>query len=114
MKHVGDEELPALLRAIDKYPALDTRIGLKLLSILFSRPSELREAKWEEFDLVKGIWLIPASRMKMKKEHKVPLAKTSLVVTARAKAIDMFIHLFLFPSRSNKGQPKSDRYLWRL
>lgn len=107
MKHVGDEELPALLRAIDKYPALDTRIGLKLLSILFSRPSELREAKWEEFDLVKGIWLIPASRMKMKKEHKVPLARQALLLLQELKQLTCHSP-FLFPSRSNKGQPKSD------
>jgi integrase len=60
MKHVSDEELPALLRAIDKYPASDTRIGLKLLSILFSRPSELREAKWEEFDFGKGYMVNPS------------------------------------------------------
>ncbi|WP_291354373.1 tyrosine-type recombinase/integrase [Acinetobacter sp. UBA3106] len=107
MKHVSDEELPALLRAIDKYPASDTRIGLKLLSILFSRPSELREAKWEEFDLAKGIWLIPASRMKMKKEHKVPLATQALSLLQELKQLTSHSP-FLFPSRSNKGQPKSD------
>lgn len=58
MKHVGDEELPTLLRAINQYPTTDTRIALKLLSMLFSRPSELREATWSEFDLDKRVWLI--------------------------------------------------------
>lgn len=107
MKHVSDDELPALLRAIDKYPASDTRLGLKLLSILFSRPSELREATWEEFDLEEGIWLIPASRMKMGKEHKIPLARQALELLQELKQLTGY-SLYLFPSRSSKNKPKSD------
>lgn len=107
MKHVSDEELPALLRAIDKYPALDTRIGLKLLSILFSRPTELREATWEEFDLLKGVWVIPAERIKMRKEHKVPLPSQAIDLLNQLKVLNGHSP-YLLPSRSNKGQPKSD------
>ena len=107
MKHVSDDELPALLRAIEKYPASDTRLGLKLLSILFSRPSELREATWGEFDLEKGIWLIPASRMKMGKEHKVPLARQALELLRELKLLTSYSP-YLFPSRSSKNKPKSD------
>ncbi|MFH6911271.1 tyrosine-type recombinase/integrase [Acinetobacter sp. AM3-2] len=107
MKHVNDDELPALLRAIDTYPTSDTRIGLKLLSILFSRPSELREATWGEFDLEKGIWLIPASRMKMGKEHKVPLARQALELLRELKLLTSYSP-YLFPSRSSKNKPKSD------
>lgn len=44
MAHVEEKELPQLLRAIDNYPTPDSRIGLKLLVMLFFRPSELREA----------------------------------------------------------------------
>lgn len=107
MKHVSDDELPALLRAIDTYPTSDTRIGLKLLSILFSRPSELREATWGEFDLEKGIWLIPASRMKMGKEHKVPLVRQVLELLQELKQLTSYSP-YLFPSRSSKNKPKSD------
>lgn len=35
MAHVSEFKLPALLRALDNYPTIDTRIGLKLLSMLF-------------------------------------------------------------------------------
>lgn len=51
MAHVSEFKLPALLRAIDNYPTIDTRIGLKLLSMLFFRPSDLRGATWDEFYL---------------------------------------------------------------
>lgn len=40
------------------------RIGLHLLSMLACRPSELREARWSEFDLDSALWTIPAERMK--------------------------------------------------
>jgi len=107
MKHVDESELPALLRAIDKYPASDTRIGLKLLSILFCRPTELREATWEEFDLVNRIWVIPAERIKMRKEHKVPLSSQVVDLLNQLKDINGYSP-YLFPSRSSKNKPKSD------
>lgn len=60
MAHVSEKDLPNLLRAINNYPTFDSRIGLQLLAMLFCRPSELRKAKWQEFDLdmmVFGIYL---------------------------------------------------------
>jgi hypothetical protein len=59
MAHVDEKELPPLLRAIDNYPTPDIRIGLKLLTMLFCRPSELREAQWHEFDLDEGFGISP-------------------------------------------------------
>ncbi len=66
--------LGALLRAIDGYqgqPA--STAALRLMPLLFPRPGELRMATWPEFDLDKGIWSIPAERMKMRQPHRVPL-----------------------------------------
>lgn len=80
MPHVSEQELPALLRAINNYPTLDSRIGLQLLTMLFCRPSELREAKWHEFDLELGIWNIPEERMKKRREHVVPLPTQAIAI----------------------------------
>lgn len=44
----------------------------KLLMLTFVRTSELIGATWDEFDLDKKVWTIPADRMKMKREHRVP------------------------------------------
>ena len=107
MKHVGDEELPTLLRAINQYPTTDTRIALKLLSMLFSRPSELREATWSEFDLDKRVWLIPAERMKVRKQHKVPLPIQAVELLQELKQLTDYSP-FLFPNRSDKNKAKSD------
>lgn len=107
MKHISDEELPALLRAINHYPTTDTRIALKLLSMLFCRPSELREATWDEFDLKKCVWLIPAERMKVRKAHKVPLPAQAVELLQELKQLTGYSP-FLFPSRSNKNKAKSN------
>lgn len=107
MKHVDEDALPSLLRAINLYPTTDTRIALKLLTMLFCRPTELREARWEEFDLDKGTWLIPATRMKTKKEHKVPLPKQAIELLKELQQLTAHSP-FLMPSRSNKNKTKSN------
>jgi integrase len=107
MKHVSAKELPALLRAIRNYSSRDVSIGLQLLTILFSRPSELREAVWSEFDFEERLWTIPAERMKRRIEFAIPLP---------VQAIDLLNELkyysgeskFLFPSRSSDDKPKSE------
>jgi integrase len=69
----------ALLRTIDAYRGEpSTRAALQLLALLFTRPSELRLANWSEFDLEASTWVIPAERMKMRREHLVPLSDTAV------------------------------------
>src|SRR5205823_6009224 len=70
-----------LLRAIDSFDwKATTRLGLKLLALLFPRPGELRAAEWVEFDFERCIWTIPAKRMKMRREHKTFLAGPAVTV----------------------------------
>ncbi len=75
------KELPELLRRIDAYQgAPTTRMAMKLMSMTFVRTSELIGARWQEFDLDAGRWDIPASRMKMKTPHIVPLSMQAVEV----------------------------------
>ncbi|MCG2573205.1 tyrosine-type recombinase/integrase [Acinetobacter sp. ME22] len=107
MAHVDKKELPPLLRAINNYPTTDIRIGLKLLTMLFCRPSELREAQWHEFDLDEGLWNIPEERMKKRREHIIPLPTQAVHLLNELKSIRGESE-YLFPSRSNPNKPKSD------
>ncbi len=69
--HVG-----ALLRAVENYPGEPSvAAALRILPRVFTRPGELRLATWDEFDLERGEWRIPAHRMKMRREHIVPLSR---------------------------------------
>jgi hypothetical protein len=70
-----------LLRAIDGYGGQPlTCIALKLTPHVFVRPGELRRAEWEEFDLDRAIWTIPAGKMKMRDPHVVPLSTQALAL----------------------------------
>ena len=46
--------------------------------LLAPRPGELRHARWGEFDLDAATWTIPAGRMKMRREHRVPLSRQAI------------------------------------
>jgi integrase len=82
-KAVIIEELPALMRAIKTYhkPGDDiTRLALQLMAMTFVRKNELMLATWQEIDLDKAVWKIPAERMKMRVEHVVPLSNHALSI----------------------------------
>lgn len=107
MAHVSEQEFPPLLRAIVNYPTMNVHMGLQLLAMLFCRPSELRGAKWDEFDLEQGLWNIPEERMKKRREHVIPLPKQAVAILKELKSYETHSE-FLFPSRSDKSKPKSD------
>ena len=47
--------------------------AVKMLFLTFLRVSSLSGLRWEEIDYKKGLWIIPAERMKAKQDHKIPL-----------------------------------------
>lgn len=107
MRHVSPAELPALLRAIRNYPTREVAIGLELLSLVFCRPSELREATWDEIDLDAALWTIPVQRMKKRRLMVIPLSRQVLELLAELKQCHSDSP-YLFPSRSSRSKPKSD------
>lgn len=87
---VKPEELPELLRAIATYERTgdrQTQLALQLLALTFVRTNELIGALWDEFDLNNGLWIVPATRMKMRNEHVVPLTQQTLNILAELKTI---------------------------
>ncbi len=67
-----------LLTAISGYDQKVIRLALLLSAYTFPRPGELRLAKWDEVDTRKRVWIIPAERTKMRREHRVPLSQQAL------------------------------------
>ncbi|MDO9585462.1 MAG: integrase arm-type DNA-binding domain-containing protein [Syntrophales bacterium] len=68
------KEVAPLLRALDGYQGgFVVKCALRLAPLLFVRPGELRHAEWTEINLDEAVWNIPASKMKMKQAHIVPL-----------------------------------------
>lgn len=84
----------------DKNPVI--RIGLLLLAHTFVRPGELRFAQWSEIDFEKQEWRIPAERMKMRREHAVPLSPQSVSLFLELR--DMGFHemyCFVLPCKDS-------------
>jgi integrase len=83
-RHLSADGLAALLRKLDEYRGQpETVAAMRLLILCFTRPTELREARWSEFDLdaVGGaIWNIPPERMKGRRPHDVPLSHQAVAI----------------------------------
>lgn len=102
------DKLGGLLRSIDGYDGqTTTRIGLQLLAILATRPSELRLAKWSEFNLTEKIWIIPETRMKMRQPHTVPLPDQAITLLKELHEETGWGEL-LFPSVRSSQRPISE------
>lgn len=80
-----------------------------MLAQTFVRTSELIGAEWPEFDLDAALWIIPATRMKMKSEHIVPLSSQSIAMLEELKKICGGSR-FVFPGR-NRDKPISNNTL---
>lgn len=75
-KRLSHNELPEFMSALRNYSGEDqTRIATEILVLTMVRTNELRAAEWKEFDWANAEWRIPAHRMKMRKEHIVPLSR---------------------------------------
>ncbi|PWK66933.1 integrase arm-type DNA-binding domain-containing protein [Aminobacter sp. AP02] len=102
------KEVGALLRAIRGYDGSpEVRIALELAAVLFPRPGELRQAEWREIDFDGKVWTVPAERMKMREEHRVPLPAQSIALLRELYAISGRGKL-LFPSVRSGTRPISD------
>ncbi len=67
------------------FAALGKRSGtgsraLEFTALTAARSQEVRGARWDELDLKAGMWVIPAQRMKMDREHRVPLTKGAVTL----------------------------------
>jgi integrase len=97
-------KIGALMRAIDGYSGnFVTLCALKLSSLVFLRPGEVRRAEWSEVDLDRGEWRIPAEKMKMRTEHVVPLSRQVLAVFSELRPLTGN-RQYVFPSSHD---PKS-------
>ena len=94
--------------AIPAHP--QTRLAIRLLSIAVLRPGEIRQARREEFEGLDGdepVWIVPANRMKMKRDFVVPLS-TEAAETVRVASELAGRGSLLFPSPRGIHKPISE------
>jgi integrase len=94
-------QLPTLMATLSMASIkLTTRCLIEWQLHTMVRPSEAAGARWDEIDLDKKLWHIPAERMKKKKPHSVPLSPQSLALLEMMKPISARSD-FIFPSDRN-------------
>jgi integrase len=118
-KAMPRDELPSFLTRLSTYDGDPrTRIALKMMVLTFVRTGELRAAQWSEFDDLDGtepLWRIPAERMKMKREHLVPLAPQVATLLRQLCALPgSQASRFLFPSPAREGCMSYNTMLYAL
>ena len=106
--HLSVEQIPGFLNALNDYSgSMITRTATKLLMITGLRTIELRTSEWSDIDFEKGIWQIPAERMKMRRPHIVP-------ISSQARELLEEIHQltgrgrYVFHGRNDAGKPMSE------
>jgi|TARA_B110000305_G_scaffold117122_1_gene131546 integrase len=73
--------------------------ALQVCILCATRTTETLKATWKEIDLDKALWVIPANRMKGKKEHKIPLSTQAV---AKLRELEQLrISEYVFPNLSN-------------
>ena len=98
----------ALMRAIDDVDGqVTTRAALQLIALTFVRPGELRHAEWKEFDVDGAVWVIPAEKMKMDRQHKVPLSRQAIAIIKQLREVTGSSP-YLFPQIRSWHRPISD------
>lgn len=82
------EELSQYFGALSEYRGHpQTRLALMLLPFTFVRQGELRNGVWGEVNFDERLWIIPEQRMKMKRQHSVPLTRTTIKLMKQLKAV---------------------------
>jgi integrase len=110
-------DVPGFLKALHQTKANGlTKLALELIVLTASRSGEVRLARWDEVDLDRAEWNIPAERMKAKKAHRVPLSDRAVEILTEARRLGREMgdtSGLVFPG-AKAGKPFSDMTLTKL
>ena len=87
--------------------------ALEFLILTAARSGEVRLATWAEIDFKARSWTISADRMKVGREHRVPLSARAIAILEDQLKFKHSMDDFIFPSRK-AGRPLSDMTLSKV
>jgi integrase len=94
-------EVPAFVQGLRNRPGLSAR-ALEVLILTAARSGEIRGMVWGELDLQAALWVVPAIRMKAKREHRVPLPARAVEILSGLRVGDPAPTALVFPSSVNR------------
>ncbi len=104
------DDVPAFMRELKARDNISS-MALQFLILTATRTSEAIQARWSEIDLEAATWTIPATRMKAKREHSVPLPEAAVEILEALPRIAGNPHLF---PGARHGKPLSNMALLQL
>lgn len=94
-------ELPAFFVGLTKRDTISAK-ALKFTILTAARSAETRGATWGEIDRAASLWIVPASRIKSGRQHRVPLPDAALSVLDDLELLSTNRESLLFPGRRGK------------
>ena len=111
MRALPHQEVAAAVASVRRSAGAPVaRLALEFLMLTAARWGEVREAVWTEIDVGAAVWTIPATRMKSKRPHRVPLSPCATDILDLARTFGN--GPLVFPGRA--GRPLSEKRLRRL
>lgn len=95
-------DVPAFARALRLRSATSAR-ALEFIILTAARSGEARGMTWDEVDLAAALWIVPKERMKMRREHRVPLSRPAISLLSAQLTAGAEPDALVFPNR-NGGQ----------
>lgn len=109
---IDEKKIPALIQSLERNEARifeRTRRAIWFSLLTFARPGEIRQAQWSEIDFKTKEWRIAAHKMKMRRDHIVPLSKQALTILKEQKEETGHLNTdYVFPSQIKPKEPMSD------
>jgi integrase len=102
--------VPAFMARLRDTRGVDAR-ALEFAILTAARTREVIGARWVEIDLDAAVWTVPASRMKARKEHRVPLAARTINMLKELYSEDGNAHVFV---GARPGRPLGHSQLFRV
>jgi len=102
--------LPAFVAQLRDTKAVSAR-ALEFVILTGARSGEVLGATWDEIDVDSALWVIPARRMKARREHRVPLTDATLAILRPLH--ETRLSDYVFPG-ARVGRPMSDMTLTQL
>ena len=105
-------DVSAAIEAVEATTSFrSTKLAFKFLVLTAARSGEVRGATWDEIDFENALWTIPAARMKMRKEHRVPLSTGAIEVLREVQELSADGGPYIFPNDLTPSKSLSDNAL---
>ena len=100
-------EIPALLQRLSMENRTSGVLVCRMLALTWTRTNEMRMMRWSEIDLKESRWLIPAGKMKRRRDHVVPLSRQALALLDEMRARSRGSG-YVFPAEHRDDRPLSE------